>query len=321
MNGGASVSSLKVAYADFWPGFDVRTSDFFTSMPDGIRLSDDVKHADVVVHSTFGHRHESAQGIRVGISLEPVDYPLRPHFTIDWRLTGNSRHLRWIPGPARTVPDLVNDLAVIRPLASRKFCSYVYSHDISGFRNGFFDLLDARRSVDSLGGVRHNHDDPDLGPRRGADFRPSKIAVLNKYRFTIAFENSELPGYTTEKIIDAFQADTIPIYWGNPCVDLDFDPASFISFYEHGSMSALADHVVAVDNDPGLYETYRVANPFRTGAMSARETEAGAQLKAFLRQVTDFEMFESSSSRLRRRVKSFGQRKIGRLTATRSVSE
>ena len=34
------------------------------------------------------------------------------------------------------------------------------------------------------------------------------------YNFTIAFENSDYPGYITEKIIHAFIAGTIPLYWG-----------------------------------------------------------------------------------------------------------
>ena len=34
------------------------------------------------------------------------------------------------------------------------------------------------------------------------------------YNFTIAFENCDHPGYITEKIIHAFIAGTIPLYWG-----------------------------------------------------------------------------------------------------------
>jgi hypothetical protein len=34
------------------------------------------------------------------------------------------------------------------------------------------------------------------------------------YNFVIAFENVDYPGYITEKIMDAFQAGTVPLYWG-----------------------------------------------------------------------------------------------------------
>ncbi len=42
----------------------------------------------------------------------------------------------------------------------------------------------------------------------------NKIDTLKNYNFTIAFENTDYPGYITEKIIHAFIAGTIPLYWG-----------------------------------------------------------------------------------------------------------
>ncbi len=42
-----------------------------------------------------------------------------------------------------------------------------------------------------------------------------KIKIFSNHNFNIAFENSSYPGYVTEKITDAFIANTIPIYWGD----------------------------------------------------------------------------------------------------------
>lgn len=42
----------------------------------------------------------------------------------------------------------------------------------------------------------------------------NKIKTLMNYNFTIAFENSDHPGYISEKIIHAFIAGTVPLYWG-----------------------------------------------------------------------------------------------------------
>jgi len=41
-----------------------------------------------------------------------------------------------------------------------------------------------------------------------------KIKTLSKYNFAIAFENTDYPGYITEKIFDIMMAGTIPLYWG-----------------------------------------------------------------------------------------------------------
>ncbi|MGH7793264.1 MAG: glycosyltransferase family 10 domain-containing protein, partial [Thermodesulfobacteriota bacterium] len=40
------------------------------------------------------------------------------------------------------------------------------------------------------------------------------LQTLKEYNFILAFENTDYPGYITEKIIHAFMAGTIPLYWG-----------------------------------------------------------------------------------------------------------
>lgn len=41
-----------------------------------------------------------------------------------------------------------------------------------------------------------------------------KLHTLSEYNFILAFENTDYPGYISEKIIHAFMAGTIPLYWG-----------------------------------------------------------------------------------------------------------
>ena len=50
-----------------------------------------------------------------------------------------------------------------------------------------------------------------------------KLAFLSEGKFNIAFENSSANGYTTEKLIEAFAAGTIPLYWGDESVSLPLD--------------------------------------------------------------------------------------------------
>jgi hypothetical protein len=79
-----------------------------------------------------------------------------------------------------------------------------------------------------------------------------KHAFLARHTFTIAFENDSQPGYTTEKLIEAMLAGTIPIYWGDPLVGRDFDTRSFLSAHDSPSLDDLVDRVVAVDRNPAL---------------------------------------------------------------------
>ena len=84
----------------------------------------------------------------------------------------------------------------------------------------------------------------------------NKLEFISRYKFTIAFENSSQPGYTTEKIFEPMQVNSLPIYWGNPMVDLDFNRLSFLNFFDYGTLDDLVDRVVEVDRNDDLYCDY-----------------------------------------------------------------
>ena len=63
----------------------------------------------------------------------------------------------------------------------------------------------------------------------------NKIDFIMDHKFTIAFENSSYPGYTTEKIFEPMLVNSIPLYWGNPLVDRDFNTKSFLNFHDYGN--------------------------------------------------------------------------------------
>ena len=46
----------------------------------------------------------------------------------------------------------------------------------------------------------------------------SKTALQRKCKFTLCFESTNHYGFVTEKIMDAFYSDTIPVYYGSPTV-------------------------------------------------------------------------------------------------------
>jgi hypothetical protein len=62
--------------------------------------------------------------------------------------------------------------------------------------------------------------EPGIGPNKWKEFpnycgaAKDKLQTLSEYNFVLAFENTDYPGYITEKIIHAFMAGTIPLYWG-----------------------------------------------------------------------------------------------------------
>ena len=59
--------------------------------------------------------------------------------------------------------------------------------------------------------------------RWSAGYLDELVEWYSPYRFALVFENKDWPGYVTEKIVSAFLAGAIPIYWGNKAV-LDMSP-------------------------------------------------------------------------------------------------
>ena len=142
--------------------------------------------------------------------------------------------------------------------SKRGFCSFLvgYADRTVRQRTGFFERLTARRRVDSGGRALNN-----LG-RQVAPGLEAKLEFLRGYKFHLAFENARVEGYTTEKIVDAFAAGTVPVYWGDPRVKEQFNPEAFIDRSDFDSDEACIEHVLRVDADEELYLRYLSASPF-----------------------------------------------------------
>jgi hypothetical protein len=149
------------------------------------------------------------------------------------------------------------------PLASLKpnFCNFIYTNGESHpSRDEFFATLSRYRKVDSAGSHLNNTGFTPGAAYRG-DWSAEKVAFQRSYKFSIAFENSSTPGYTTEKIVHALAADTIPIYWGNPEIGREFNTRRFINCHEFPNVDAVVDRISQIDRDDDLFRAI-LAEPF-----------------------------------------------------------
>ena len=141
----------------------------------------------------------------------------------------------------------------------RKFCNFVYSRKKSrnlfnkyqgvACRNKLFHRLSEYKRVDSWGMAFNN-----MG--RVLDRQESMPDFYRPYKFTIAFENAAHPGYVTEKLTNALAGGTVPIYWGGPSAQEQFNPKSFINCRDYDDWDAVIKRVIEVDNDDELYKQY-----------------------------------------------------------------
>jgi hypothetical protein len=136
--------------------------------------------------------------------------------------------------------------------AKTGFCNFVYSNIKATKRIRFFKKLSSYKKVNSGGRVFNN-----IGY-----LVDDKIDFLSNHKFTIAFENSSYPGYTTEKILHPFLANSVPIYWGNPLVSNEFNPEAFINCHDYANFDEVIKKIIEIDNDDELYKKYLRAPVF-----------------------------------------------------------
>lgn len=124
------------------------------------------------------------------------------------------------------------------------FCSFVVSNPHGNEARGhFFELLSAYKNVHSGGRWRNN-----VGG--GVE---DKLAFQKKHKFSMAFENTCHPGYTTEKIAQSFAAQTVPIYWGDPRVAETFNREAFINCNDYPDWESVIERIKEIDQDDALW--------------------------------------------------------------------
>jgi alpha(1,3/1,4) fucosyltransferase len=128
---------------------------------------------------------------------------------------------------------------------TNNFCSYVYSRQ-KGERNKICSIFMKYKLVGCGGGCLNN-----VGGKV-----KNKIEFQRKYKFCLAIEHTKYPGYTTEKILESFYSNSIPIYFGSENVVEDFNKETFINANDFKSIKEVLEYVKKVDNDKNLYNSY-----------------------------------------------------------------
>src|SRR5437870_3898656 len=127
----------------------------------------------------------------------------------------------------------------------------------------------------------------------------------------IVFENASLPGYTTEKIVEAMAARCLPIYWGNPVIQREFNPKSFLNYFDFQDEEALIERIIELDESDSLYRQHLAEPYFHHNRPN--------EFFSLDRVLDHFEMIFSASIRpvaRRRRLFSFGRWTLARRDPT-----
>ena len=226
---------------------------------------------DFLIYSMWGDKHLEYDCTKIFYTGEPVSPDFNEcDYAIGFDpLQFGARYLRLPLFAMEITPDIQDRSRFVDvSFSDKRFCNFIYSNEFTGegafLRKEFCKKLMQYKKVDCPGMVLHNMDTDELPSRWSRDSYWGKVNFIRNYKFTIAFENCLMDGYTTEKLVQPLIAGSIPIYYGNPLVAEEFNRDAFIDCNAFDNdFDAVVEKVRQIDNDPELAEYMVLQNPMR----------------------------------------------------------
>jgi len=263
--------TLRIAFTDFYQGFNVTNNRIWNTLKGHyqLELTEDLSNANLLVFGDFGTDHWRFNGRKIYLTGENMlpDFNQCDLAFTPAEIPGDNRAIR-LPLYAQYVDSLSS---LVRPLGynattqlnKKGFCSFVVSNSECRFRNKLFKTIHRRRAVAS-GGKHFN--------TTGSITR-NKLEFIKDYQFNIACENSSSAGYITEKLIDPLLAGSIPIYWGDPEIERDFNLQCMINVRDFKSLNDLVDYILMVAENNSLKQSILEAPVFRDNQLPECTTD------------------------------------------------
>ncbi len=248
---GACVKKIRISFADYKRPFNPEDN----LILDLLRRRYEVEFCDkpdFVIDIGLGHKYVEYEGsvkILVNGENNHPDFNFFDYAAGSDDISFGDRYYRL---PHFAMYRDFGRMAPVNPLSddellNRGFCSFVVSRGTGRrgdpMRELFFNELSKYKKVDSGGRYLNNIGGP----------VHDKLEFCRRYKFHIAFENSSSPGYTTEKLMQAFCADTLPIYYGNPDVGKDFHPEAMVLVRDMDDVKRAIDEIIRLDKDDAAY--------------------------------------------------------------------
>ncbi len=279
------MSKIKIKFSDTWKNFILENNAIYRILDKNydIEMSD---NPDYIICSAFGEEYKKyPNALRIFFTSEN----LTPDFnSFDYcigfdDITFGDRYLR--------VPNLImnhkyeNIISLMREkhLVSKQkdipeqFCGIVVSNkDAEKTREIIWNEVNKYKEVSSGGRYRNN-----VGQSNGVS---DKLEFQKQFKFVLAMENISFPGYTTEKLAEAFAAGGVPIYWGDPDIAKYYNPRAFINVNEYESLDDVIGKIKYLDNNDEEYLKYR-GEPALLDMRSIEKNEEA--LEVFIKNIFD----------------------------------
>jgi hypothetical protein len=243
---------ISIDFCDFPASFS-KTDNYFMKVLAKYFTVNLCDKPDFIIYSNYGHIHRLHNCVKIYYTEEcwSPDFS-KCDYALSFDYIDNDRHYRLPNYVGMTDPTSLSKFpedALEIFHRKNKFCAFMVGYADSSVkkRTDFFYKLSKYKKVDSAGKGINNIGGPIPW---GYD---KKIEFLKPYKFHICFENNARPGYTSEKLVNAMQAQTIPLYWGDPLVNKNFNSESFLNLVDFKSEEDLIEKVIELDTDNEKY--------------------------------------------------------------------
>jgi len=277
------IDRLIIAFSDMWPGFNFDHN----FMTDALRhhthavikgmAYDPSIVPDLVIFGPYSEHWRSipASIPKVFFTAEHWKAPADPSIALyltssrdedstHFRLPAWMTFIDWYSG-ATTLPTNTEDNPIRIPVHfattshsvsfhdRTQFCGFVVSNPICQFRNQTFERVNSYKKVNSGGALYNNIGQPlELKYPGGGCGDLSKHRFFSDHQFTISFENAQIPGYITEKVLHAKMAGCVPLYWGDVHTDTDFVPNSFLNLSAVSNPDIIVEVIKKLEENPAM---------------------------------------------------------------------
>lgn len=246
------MKTIRLCYVDFWGGFNPEHFKFTKILRKEYDIIIDSQNPDYVICGCFGEEFLKYNCIRIAFLSEAMspDFNLYDYVIGCEYISFGDRYVRY---PLYVFNEKELELAMNKHKNTddffrekKKFCNFVVSNgNAMSIREEFFERLSEYCKVDSGGRYKNNLED-------GKPVK-NKLEFQKQYRFSLAFENSCLEGYITEKIIQAWAAGTIPIYYGDSHIAEEFNEKSYIDVSKFPSIEEAVTYIATINENMEEY--------------------------------------------------------------------
>ncbi len=255
------MKKIKLFFVGFWNGFKPERLRIYMDLSKyyQIEVCENAEDAEYIICSCFAPYYEYCKypQVRIMFCGEPYipDYNLIDYSICEYPIKLFDRNF-YYPGCIdykKHFMKLTSDKKRYgREFVKGKqfFANFINSHESeNNIRGDFFKELSKYKRVESAGTYLNNME----GNWHVSFADESKTDFQKKCKFSLCFESTKHQGFVTEKITDAFYAETIPVYFGSEQVFEFFNKNAFIYCHDREDFDRVIRQIVELDSNDDKY--------------------------------------------------------------------